>query len=93
MSVFVTMSVRPPDGAKFEVATKEHLARPRAKGLEMQFFGKKEDDPGTYILGGVWDSHESMHRYSDEVGEDFNARAGTEGVEWETQVYTILGTA
>lgn len=88
MSVFVTMTVRPPDAAKFETAVKENFQRKPA-GLEMQFYGKLESDPGLYVIGGVWDSHDSMHKYSDEVGEEFNKKAGTEGVEWETQVWSV----
>jgi hypothetical protein len=34
-----------------------------------------------------------MHAYSEKTGDEFNAKAGTEGVEWETKVYQIVGSS
>lgn len=87
MGVFVTMSVRPPDPAKFEAAIKEDFARGLPSGAKNGFWAKSENDPSLYIVAGEWDSHDAMHAYSEKVGEDFNRRAGTEGVEWETHVW------
>lgn len=92
MSVFVTMTVKPPDPAKFEAAIKEEQGK-KPKGLEMQFYGRVEGDPSTFVVGGVWGSHDDMHAHSEKIGDEFNAKAGTEGVEWETKVYQILGTS
>lgn len=96
MSVFVTMTVKPPDPGKFEAASKESIKedqKNKPKGLQMQFLGRVEGAPGTFIFGSVWDSHEDMHAHTEKIGDDFNAKAGTEGVEWETKVYEILETA
>jgi hypothetical protein len=34
-----------------------------------------------------WDSHDAFHESSEEVGDEFNRRAGTEGLEWETHIW------
>lgn len=91
MGVYVTMTVRPPDPAKFEAASKEELAKGLPPGAKSQFLGKLEGDPGLFIWAGEWESHDAMHAYSEKTGDDFNAKAGTEGVEWETKVFQILG--
>lgn len=91
MPVFVTMTVRPLDPARFEATLREFGMPGPADGAGKHFVGRREGDPGLYIIGGEWESHEAMHRYTDRVGEAFNARAGTEGVEWETQVWEIIG--
>lgn len=87
MSVFVTMTVRPPEAGKFEAAVKEEFSQGLPPGAKTQFWAKSENDPGLYILAGEWESHDAMHAYSEKTGEDFNSKAGTEGVEWETHVW------
>ena len=89
MPVYVEMVVRPPDPAKFEAAAKESIGE-KPDGLIEQWFGRLESDPGLYAFGGVWQSHDAMHAYSEKIGDEFNAKAGTEGVEWETKVWEIM---
>jgi hypothetical protein len=36
-----------------------------------------------------WDSHDSFHTSSDKYGDEFNQRAGTEGLDWRTGVWTV----
>lgn len=87
MSVFVTMTVKPPDPAKFEAAIKEDFAKGLPAGAKSQFWAKSENDASLYVIAGEWESHDAMHAYSEKVGDDFNSRAGTEGVDWETNVW------
>lgn len=91
MSVFVTMSVRPPDPMRFETAAKQAFAAGLPPGCLSQRWGRMESDPGVYLIAGEWESHDAMHVFSEETGDAFNASAGTDGVEWETRVVEILG--
>jgi hypothetical protein len=84
------MIVRPPDRQKFEAAMREADQPGQAEGAWDQFWGRHEGDPALYIVGGKWQSHEAMHRWTDKVGPDFNAKAGTEGVEWQTMTWEIV---
>lgn len=87
MSVFVTMTVRPPDQAKFEAACKEAMKQGTPPGAKSNFWAKSESDPGLYVWAGEWESHDAMHAFSEKTGDDFNKSAGTEGVEWETHIW------
>jgi len=89
MPIFVTMTVKPPDGARFEKAFRESPMTGAPDEPRNMFCARSESDPGRYLLGGEWDSHDAMHRHTERVGADFNARAGTDGLEWETAIWEI----
>jgi hypothetical protein len=36
-----------------------------------------------------WDSHDAFHKSSDKYGDEFNQRAGTQGLDWRTGVWTV----
>lgn len=87
MSVFVTMTVKPPDAAKFEEACRKEFGKGLPAGAKSQFWAKSENDPSLFVIAGEWESHDAMHAQSEKTGEQFNKDAGTEGVEWETHVW------
>lgn len=87
MSVFVTMTVRPPDPMRFEEACRKAFSEGLPPGCTSQFWARSTNDPSTYVVAGEWENHDAMHEFSEKTGDDFNAMAGTEGVEWETHVW------
>ena len=49
-----------------------------------------ENDPNMVSLMAEWDSHDQMHASSEKRGEEFQAKGGTEGLEWETRIWHKL---
>lgn len=90
MSVLVQMTVRPPSIEQFgdAVAWMDSLGMP--KGLHSSRVYRDENDPGLINVLQEWDSHDAFHASSDEMGDEFNRRAGTEGLEWETHIWADL---
>ena len=87
MSVLVEMTVRPPDYAKFTEALSWMDSLGTPKGLHSTRVYRDQNDPGVVCLLQEWDSHDDFHASSEEVGDEFNRRAGTEGLEWETHIW------
>lgn len=90
MSVLVQMNVRPPsiDTFKEAVAWMDSLGMP--KGLRSSRVYLDENEPGLIGVLQEWDSHDDFHASSEENGDEFNRRAGTEGLEWETHIWSDL---
>lgn len=88
MSVLVQMTVRPPSIAKFGEAIEWMDSLGMPKGLHSSRVYTDENDPGLVCVLQEWDSHDDFHASSEENGDEFNARAGTEGLEWETHIWT-----
>jgi quinol monooxygenase YgiN len=88
MSIVVTMQVGPVDWEKFKAATawsKQFPATGRTSGRVY----RSEEDPSHVFVVEEWESHDAMHKYQDQIGDEFNSRAGTEGLEWETGVWEM----
>lgn len=49
-----------------------------------------ESDPNEVTMLGEWESHDQMHASSEKRGDEFQAEAGTEGLEWETRIWQKL---
>lgn len=88
MSVLVTMQVGPVDAARFDAATKE-LGDRTYPGFHSRQVLHSEGDPSTVLVIEEWDSHDAFHAATDEVGDAFNARAGTEGLDWVTGIWEL----
>jgi len=86
MSVLVTMQVGPVDAAKFDAATKELEAR-SYPGFRSRKVLHAEGHPEDVLVIEEWDSHDAFHAATEEVGDEFNSKAGTEGLEWRTGVW------
>ena len=39
------------------------------------------------VFVSLWKNHEDMHKFTDQVGDEFNRRSGLSGDEWETEVW------
>jgi quinol monooxygenase YgiN len=88
MSVLVTMQVGPVDAKKFDSAVEELGSRP-FPGLKSRRVLHSESDPSNVLMIEEWESHDAFHAASDEAGDEFNAKAGTEGLEWVTGVWEM----
>jgi quinol monooxygenase YgiN len=93
MTVLVQMSVKVSDTARF-VATAEKYASMMAEmGAERGGVFEDQNEPGLMTLMSEWESHDAMHAASEKVGGSFNAEAGTEGLEWVTNIWERKGDA
>ena len=88
MAIIVTMQVGPVDWNKFKAALDWGKATP-ANGRSYSRVYRAESDPSTVLIVEEWDSHDSMHRYQEQLGEEFNRRAGTEGLEWQDRTWEL----
>ena len=86
MSVLLTMQVGPVDWDKFKAAAEWGYGH-NPSGLISSKVYRAEDDPSTVLVVEEWDSHDAWHRFADEVGEEFNSRAGTEGANWQDTIW------
>ena len=86
-SVAVWMTVRPPDWDAFKDTVGWAIDRPKPEGLHSTQVYRNEKDPNLVLDLEEWDSHDIWMRFADEIGEEFNKRAKTEGLEWETFIW------
>jgi len=93
MPVTVLMRVKISDWERFRRAYEELFARPPAPGLIDAQLLRRDGDPDDVLLLQRWESHATMGSFTDEVGEDFNRAAGTEGAEWDDSVWDESGVA
>ena len=88
MAVLVTMEVGPVDWAKFQGAMDWMNSQP-SPGLRSNQVHRSESDPANVLVVQEWDSHDAFHSMSDKYGDDFNRRAGTDGLDWRTGVWAL----
>ena len=89
-SVVVWMTVRPRDWSKFKDTIGwyvEGIKSDKPKGLHSTHVYKREGDPGLVLDIEEWDSHDDWHAVSEKYGDEFNKRADTEGLDWETFIW------
>jgi hypothetical protein len=89
MTVLVTMQVGPVDKAKFMTADRGMIEKGMPPGMHSHRVYFREGDPATALVVQEWDSHTVFNEFSDEVGEQFNHDAGTEGLDWVTGVWEL----
>lgn len=87
MSVFMQYSVTVPDPERFVSAVKAFSDRTRGAGARSQRVFRLESDPVRFCLLEEYASHQAAHEASERLGAEFNREAGTEGAEWDTQVW------
>jgi quinol monooxygenase YgiN len=86
-SVVVWMTVRPTDWKAFKETVAWAIDRPRPKGLHSTQVYRREGDPDLVLDLEEWDSHDIWMQFADQIGEEFNKRAKTEGLDWETFIW------
>jgi quinol monooxygenase YgiN len=87
MSVLIQMTVKVPDVAKVKSAYEWFASLGKPKGHISSRVFRLEGDTNTLCFLDEWESHDAFHASSEEVGEEFNRRAGTEGLDWVTSVW------
>lgn len=89
MAILVTMQVGPVDRDKFLAADKWSESKGPFKGMlsHKVYFG--EGDPKTALIVDEWESHDHFHAATEDLGDEYNKRAGTEGLDWTTGVWAI----
>jgi quinol monooxygenase YgiN len=90
MSVVVQFTVKVPDVAKFKAAFDEDKPDMEGDGARNPALYEDENEPGVVSMIAEWDSHDAMHASSEKRGEEFQAKAGTEGLDWETRIWHKL---
>lgn len=86
-SVVVWMTVHPRDWNTFKETVGWTVSLDRPKGLHSTQVYRREGDPDLVLDLEEWDSHDIWMQFADQVGEEFNKRANTEGLDWETFIW------
>jgi quinol monooxygenase YgiN len=89
-SVVVWMTVTPRDWNAFKDTIAwavGEMSKDRPKGLHSTQVYRNEKDPNLVLDLEEWDSHDIWMQFADQVGEEFNKRANTEGLDWETFIW------
>ena len=87
MAVLVQMRVTAPDIERFVATAKRFEPRFAGLGAEHQSVCQVEGGSGEMSLFAEWDSHDAMMAATDQLGEQFNDEAGTQGLDWETRIW------
>ena len=90
MSVIVQFRVRVPDVDRFKAALEKWRPKFEADGARNARLYTSESDPNEIGWFAEWDSHDQMMESSERYGEEFQADAGTEGLDWETRIWRRL---
>jgi hypothetical protein len=90
VSVIVQFRVRVPDVERFKAAVGKWREKFEADGARDPQLYASESDPNEIGWFTEWDSHDQMMESSERHGEEFQADAGTEGLDWETRIWHRL---
>jgi quinol monooxygenase YgiN len=90
VSVVVQFRVRVPDVDRFKAAIEKWRPKFEADGARNAELYTAENDPNEIGWFAEWDSHDQMMEASEKHGEEFQADAGTEGLDWETRIWHKL---
>jgi quinol monooxygenase YgiN len=90
-STLVWMTVSPPDWEAFKGAVAWIAGMERPKGLHSTQTFRREGNPSLVLDLEEWDNHDAFHETSEKVGDEFNKRAKTEGLDWETFIWEPSG--
>jgi quinol monooxygenase YgiN len=86
----VQFIVRVPDVDRFKAAWEEYGPLFEQDGSTNNALYQSEADPNLLGMFGEWASHDAMMESSEKRGEEFQAKAGTEGLDWETRIWHRL---
>ena len=88
--VLVQFRVTVPDVQRFKGAFEKWRDQFEQDGARNQQLFVSEAQPTEVTMLAEWDSHDAMMESSDKRGDEFQADAGTEGLEWETRIWQKL---
>ncbi|MFY9586180.1 MAG: hypothetical protein WAT66_01855 [Actinomycetota bacterium] len=86
----VWMTVQPRDVKAFNDTMGwyvENVKSDKPKGLHSSHLYVREGEPGLVLDLEEWDSHDDWHAVTEKHGDEFNKRADTEGLDWETFIW------
>ena len=89
--VLVQFRVNVSDVERFKAAAKKFAPVMEELGGRNHRAYVSESDPTEVTTLSEWESHDAMMAATDRFGDDFNRDAGTEGLEWETRIWHLLG--
>ena len=88
--VLVQFRVTVPDVDRFKAACEKWAgAFAEDGGRNFQLYSS-EANANELTMLQEWESHDAMMESSDKRGDEFQADAGTEGLEWETRLWHRL---
>jgi len=88
--VLVQFRVKVPDVEQFKTAWEEMAPLFEQDGSTNNALYQAESDPNELAMFGEWASHDAMMESSEKRGEEFQGKAGTEGLDWETRIWHRL---
>jgi len=86
MAVLITMRVGPVDWQRFRSALVWLYQQRVPEWLSHRVY-RSEHDPARVLVIDEWQAHEAFDRFAERVGGEFNARAGTDGLAWQDEVW------
>ena len=86
-STLVWMTVRVRDWNAFKSTIEWVGTQERPKAWHSAHTFRREGDQDLVLDLEEWDSHDIWMQFADKVGEEFNKRANTEGLDWETFIW------
>jgi quinol monooxygenase YgiN len=90
VTVLVQFRVRVPDVDRFKAAWEEMGPLFEEDGSTNNALFRAENDGNELAMFGEWASHDAMMESSEKRGEEFQEKAGTQGLEWETRIWHRL---
>ncbi len=93
MTVLVTMQVTVDNWDQFRSACEWMAGLGKPVGMHSSRVLRRDGDPNQVLLLQEWDSHEDFNSFGEKIGDEFNRRAGTEGVEWIDAVWAASDAA
>lgn len=89
-AVLVQFQVTVPDVERFRKAFETGEPLMESDGGRRGALYTAESNPSEIGWFTEWDSHDAMMESSEKRGEEFQAAAGTEGLDWETRIWHRL---
>jgi len=87
MTVLVTLRGRVSDWNAMKGAIEWYAGQPKPAGLYWSRTYRREGDTDYVLLIEEWDDHDSFHKSSDALGDEFTERAKQDWTGWETEVW------
>jgi quinol monooxygenase YgiN len=88
MTVLATLRGNVSDWNAMKGAIDWYASQPRPAGLHWSRTYRKEGDDKYILLIEEWDDHDSFHKSSDAMGDEFTERAKQDWDGWVTEVWT-----
>jgi quinol monooxygenase YgiN len=88
--VLVQFRVTVPDVERFRTAWEKLAPQAQEAGSRNNSLWRAEGESNEVTMFAEWANHDEMHEFSERGGEEFQAEAGTEGLDWETRIWHRL---